>query len=110
MVSPREQLKRLEARLDDATAAVAKSHDLQRLIDDVQTNALRTSDDIVRGSEAQVRVNRLEDELRFERLRVMALERRLATWSGLIAAAFRKASGANAKVQEMRALPKPAVH
>ena len=100
----------LEARLDDATAAVAKSHDLQRLIDDVQTNALRTSDDIVRGSEAQVRVNRLEDELRFERLRVMALERRLATWSGLIAAAFRKASGANAKVQEMRALPKPAVH
>jgi hypothetical protein len=99
----------LEGKIEEANAAVAKSRELQRLIDDVQTNALRTSDDIVRGSEAQVRMGRLEDELRFERLRVMALERRLATWSGLIAAAFRKASGLGAKATEIRALPKPAV-
>ncbi|MBI1213442.1 MAG: hypothetical protein GC190_18425 [Alphaproteobacteria bacterium] len=100
----------LEAKLGDATAAVARSTELQRLIDDVQTSALRTSEDIVRGSEAQARLGRLEDQLRFERLRVMALERRLATWSGLIGAAFRKASGQNAKLTEMRALPKPAVN
>jgi hypothetical protein len=62
----------------------------------------------VRAGEAHVRAARLEDELRFERLRVMALERRLATWSGLIAAVFRKASGTGAKSQEIRALPKPA--
>ena len=100
----------LEAKLDAANAAVARSTELQRLIDDVQTSALRTSEDIVRGSEAQARLTRLEDELRFERLRVMALERRLATWTGLISAAFRKASGLNQKAPEIRALPKPAVH
>ncbi len=102
-----KRLADLEAKLADASAAVTKSSELQRLIDDVQTNALKTSDDIVRAGEATVRVSRLEDELRFERLRVMALERRLATWSGLFAAAFRKASGGVAKPQAMRALPRP---
>ena len=106
-----KRIANLESRLGEATDAVARSTELQRLIDDVQSNALKTSDDVVRAGEAHVRVARLEDELRFERLRVMAMERRLATWSGLIAAAFRKASGVAAKAApEIRALPKPAVN
>ena len=53
-----------------------------------------TAAEIQRQSlEAQARVARLEEDLRFERLYVLQLEKRISTWLGLVGATFRKAAG-----------------
>ena len=108
----------LEARFAEASASAAKANELRRLIDNAQATALRSSDDVLRANEAaaelqratreaETRMARLEDELRLERGHVLNLEKRLATWSGLIGAAVRKASGFPLKTANAGSLPRP---
>jgi hypothetical protein len=100
----KEAKKRLARVVEEAAASSAKASELQRLIDNAQASALRSNDDALRANEAAAelqratreaenRLARLEEDLRFERLRVVQLEKRLATWLGLLGSAVRKAAG-----------------
>jgi len=98
--------------------ASAKASELQRMIDNAQATALRSSDDVLKANqaasdlqqatrEAEARAARLEEDLRVERLQVLDLEKKLASWAGLVGAALRKASGFPAKARSAGSLPRP---
>lgn len=59
--------------------------------------------------DAESRAHRIEDDLRFERMHVRQLERRLTTWMGLASAALRKITrlGGAPSTRTSRAAPKP---
>jgi len=114
----RDAKKRLAGAVEEASAATAKANELQRLMDSAQTSALRSGDEVLRfhetaaemqraAREAELRVSRLEEDLRFERLRVQQLEKRLATWLGLVGAAFRKAAGLRDKAPNPGRIARP---
>jgi hypothetical protein len=89
-----KRIAHLEARIAEASAAAAKAAELQRMVESAHSTALRSSDDLQQAtSEAEARLARLEEELRVERQQVLVLEKRLASWAGLLGAALRKASG-----------------
>lgn len=58
-------------------------------------------------SDAQARAQRVEEDLRFERMHVHQLERRLNSWTGLASAALRKVTRLGGKKPPQRRKPAP---
>ena len=56
-------------------------------------------------SDAQARAMRVEEDLRFERMHVQQLERRLNSWTGLASAALRKITRLGGKPAPTRRKP-----
>lgn len=56
-------------------------------------------------TDVQARAQRVEEDLRFERMHVQQLERRLSSWTGLASAALRKITRLGGKTQPPRRKP-----
>lgn len=56
-------------------------------------------------TDVQARAQRIEEDLRFERMHVQQLERRLNSWTGLASAALRKITRLGGKTQTKRPTP-----
>ena len=100
IVELRAELADVWARGNDVPVHVAHAPILRTAPDTAHANApaARQQTDTVELvpqqardlGEVEIRAKRIEDDLRFERMHVKQLERRLTTWMGLASAALRK--------------------
>jgi chromosome segregation ATPase len=94
LAAARERISELEANerdiLTEASELRAELADSWNQNGTAPQSSAETKQGALSGSDLESRARRVEEDLRFERMHVQLLERRLTSWSGIASAALRK--------------------